>query len=91
MAAIVGGRTGGGEALLEERLAPAGAPADADLVASLRRQIETLDASFSAGVDLIRLLLHDPTGVSRLVAEKLATLTGVPTCEVATLDRGVLP
>ena len=68
----------------------AGAPADADLVASLRRQIETLDASFSAGVDLIRLLLHDPTGVSRLVAEKLATLTGVPTCEVATLDRGVL-
>jgi diguanylate cyclase (GGDEF)-like protein len=28
--------------------------------------------------------------VPRLVAEKLATLTGIPTCEVATLERGVL-
>ena len=86
MAAMAAGRTGGGEALLAERLAPAGA----DLIVSLRRQVETLDASFAAGVDLIRLLLHDPAGVSRLVAEKLAGLTGVPVCEVATVERGAL-
>ncbi len=53
------------------------AAADADLVASLQRRVETLDASLAAGLDLVRLLLHDPGGVSRLVAEKLATLTGI--------------
>ncbi|HEX7526228.1 MAG TPA: GAF domain-containing protein, partial [Gaiellaceae bacterium] len=86
MATIAARRSGGDQALLKERLAPAGA----DLVASLQRQIGTLDASFAAGLDLIRLLLRDPAGVSRLVAEKLATLTGIPTCEVATLDRRAL-
>ncbi len=86
MAEIAARRTGGGEALPEERLAPAGS----DLVASLQRRVETLDASLAAGLDLVRLLLRDPGGVSRLVAEKLVSLTGIPSCEVATLERGTL-
>jgi diguanylate cyclase (GGDEF)-like protein/excisionase family DNA binding protein len=85
MAAIAARRSERIDGPLPERFA-----ADPDLVGSLRRQIETLDASLTAGLDLIGLLLHEPAGVSRVVAEKLSRLTGVPTCEVATLDGAVL-
>ncbi|HMK92504.1 MAG TPA: GAF domain-containing protein, partial [Thermoleophilia bacterium] len=43
-----------------------------------------------AGLELIAMLLHDPPGVSRRIAERLTALTGLPACEVAKVDGGRL-
>ncbi|HMK93649.1 MAG TPA: helix-turn-helix domain-containing protein, partial [Thermoleophilia bacterium] len=78
-AAIAAGRTGG-------PAAEAGGEGE-ELLASVRRQLATLDASLDAALDLLGSLPSDASGVSHRIAETLTTLTGLSSCEVATLGH----